>query len=404
MTHRHGKSNTQHDREVYPRKLSSVNKTNLTPPNRLHNRIGAPNPSPKRKRGVAPAPTLHNTPPSRSTLAPHGRPETTHGQAHVLITDIAKPAAPFFLPVALILLSTTGCRTPPAEQAFLPIGLWYRVADDFEPASPTARNELSNDLATIHELGFNTLFICPDAASHTELIASVANEQRLTVTAPPIDLDLQAGSPSTVATDQPQAAASPPPELPSDEGESDDSHGQPSEPRAKGGLATISVLQRITKLDAPVAGWLNAYHRALAAGKTQGFIFDAFRSSAPGWAGIVTAAEQIPPRRAAAVKRVTERARHWGLRLRGATTRTVDTDSNDSSVAIVHFSLPNRRYLMLWNRSPTGFARRTIPIRSGLGSAKRLVGVPTDERTIMGNVLTVRTQLAPGDAVLYEVF
>ncbi|MEE9295228.1 MAG: hypothetical protein V3W34_09760 [Phycisphaerae bacterium] len=359
-------------------------------------------------------------------------------------------------------VSLAGCRAPPVERYFFPIAVWYRVDTGLAATSETAMQELADDLGRVHALGFNSVLVCPDDQVHSPLIRRAAQEQGLVTIAPDplvqayvamgrfpssswslealaaymgrskarvFDLGTIFDEPSARRVRalaklhhrrraQPLTFASIRDSgrvLPEDLGvtfyaAAPFSAARPSD-QTPGRVATIRVLQPLNHLDADVGEWLGAYHRALANGCTDGVVFDAFRSPAADWEGIVGSSGQVSPKRASAVKRITERARQWGLKLRGSTARPIPLDSSGPSLAVVRFSLPKRRYLMLWNQSSTRFVRKPLTVPCRFGPARRLVGVPVDERTIVGEVfmvrrgrVTLKTDLAPGDAVLYEVF
>ncbi len=185
-------------------------------------------------------------------------------------------------------------------------------------------------------------------------------------------------------------------------------------------VATINTLQPTPNHDDAVDEWLRCYHRALAAGQNAALLFDPFRSNIPGWESIIGPDGRVPPKRASAIKRLILRARKWGPRLRATTPRPIEFDSPDPPpVEIVLLTGPKRRYLLIINQSLTAFVRHPItvpaaflsPERKRRAAARRLVSVPIDERTVLGDVsqvhhgrVTLKTNLPPADARLYEIF
>lgn len=181
-----------------------------------------------------------------------------------------------------------------------------------------------------------------------------------------------------------------------------------------GNVAVIHVQQPAADSDASVDRWLADYHRALADGRTAGLLFDSFRSARPQWIALVDAKSAVSTKRAAAVKRIVTRAGKWGPRLAGARAQSLSAQLDPSAgVDVVLFIRDKRRFVMMFNSSPTEFVRNPISLAAvfdGL-EATRLVTVPVDDQAVVGDVhrvhqgkVTLETDLAPGDARLFEVF
>lgn len=181
-----------------------------------------------------------------------------------------------------------------------------------------------------------------------------------------------------------------------------------------GNMAAIRATRRET-LDFPeVSSLLLTYHKALASGQVAGVIFDQFRGSLDGWRGVVDSHGQLSAGDSAAIKRITERARQWGPRLQRTIPMAIPLEgASDGSLEVVAFVGAKRRYVMLINASLDRFFRSPIEVTRTLDDppASRLVRVPTRGATVVGEVYPVRrgrvtltTNLAPGDACLFEVF
>ena len=181
-----------------------------------------------------------------------------------------------------------------------------------------------------------------------------------------------------------------------------------------GNMVAIRATRRETRDFPEVSSVLLTYHRALASGQVKGVIFDQFRGSVDGWRGLVDAHGQLSAGESAAIKRITERAHRWGPRLRTTIPKPILLEgASDGSLEVVAFVGAKRRYVMVINTSPDRFFRSPIEVTETLDDppASRLVRVSGRGVTVVGEVYPVRggfvtltTNLAPGDACLFEVF
>jgi hypothetical protein len=160
--------------------------------------------------------------------------------------------------------------------------------------------------------------------------------------------------------------------------------------------------------------WLNAYHAGLAAGATGGVVFDAYAETPGRRPGLARGDDSEPAERSAAAKQVIDRARRWGPLLRDTSPQPiVQPRVFDDSLRLVLFAKARRRFLMVWNTSAQRFVRGQVSLPETVSKTRvlRAVEVPADPGTIGGRVLEphrgvidVAVDLAPGDAMLYELF
>jgi hypothetical protein len=160
--------------------------------------------------------------------------------------------------------------------------------------------------------------------------------------------------------------------------------------------------------------WLRQYHEGLAAGLTGGLIVEGFRVVPGRWRGLIERQERLAMDRATALRRITTRAQHWGpllRRLRPTDVQPLGPVSD--TLKVVLFSGTKRRFVLLLNSSDTRFIRGVVDLPSELDSKpiNRAVLVPPDPNEIAGQVvqprtqrLTLRMDLRPGDAALWELF
>ena len=148
----------------------------------------------------------------------------------------------------------------------------------------------------------------------------------------------------------------------------------------------------------------NRYHGAVARGEADGIMFRTPASDANG--------EDVG-RKYAAIRRLADRAGKVGRRLRGAiVTPLLSADGDKAVLSCTLHETGRRAYLLLHNTSDTRFVRTPVRISGeGIQAARRVVEVPFDPHTLVGDVHNVRvgqvtlpTNLAPGDAKLFEVF
>ncbi len=182
----------------------------------------------------------------------------------------------------------------------------------------------------------------------------------------------------------------------------------------KPGMMMIPVSGKSEDLVQTVRTWLGMYHAGLSAGGTEGVILDAWAEVRGRREGLVDATEAVAVTRAAAVKRIIYRACAWMTCLGGSTiTRLDGWQCRDESLRVTHFVRQHRRWVLLWNASVYRYVRSemSVPVDIGGVTADRAVEVPGDPGVVGGRVfdarrgrITIPVELAPGDAMLVELF
>ncbi len=195
-------------------------------------------------------------------------------------------------------------------------------------------------------------------------------------------------------------------------------HGQDvrgsAESMPAGGVATVECAQHRRDELATVRRWLAGFHAALLHGCTGGVVFDRYRAIPGNWRGIAYGGEPLSAERKAMIKRICLRAQEWSPLLAGLRAAPIEIGAGKAErVVAAAFSASAPRYLMIANLSPDVFARTTMAIPSVLDGVelRRAVAVTPPERAEVGQVysarrgeISIRVDLAPGDAMLVELF
>lgn len=163
--------------------------------------------------------------------------------------------------------------------------------------------------------------------------------------------------------------------------------------------------------------WLAKYHAGLAAGLTGGLVIDRFRVLPGRRRALVEGDQPADVRRSAAIRRITSRATCWGPKLRRLQPEVIEpTEPASPGLKVVLFTGSKRRFVLVFNASPSDFIHRAVTLPIGRGElasqpVRRAVLVPPDVHVIAGQVVQPRgnrlalpVDLAPGDACLWEVF
>lgn len=188
-----------------------------------------------------------------------------------------------------------------------------------------------------------------------------------------------------------------------------------SPPPGGGDMLLLECVEREDETSGrPGTRWLASYHTALAQGLTGGLLVDRFRVVPGRWKGLVEGRDAASVARAAAIRRITARAARWGPRLRRLEASPLELlDSADSELRAVLFADARRRFVMLVNPSSTAFVhdRAALPADLAGRPSARAVLVPQDTHVLgaelvpaRGGRLLIPLDLAPGDAVLWEIF
>lgn len=163
-----------------------------------------------------------------------------------------------------------------------------------------------------------------------------------------------------------------------------------------------------------VRTWLLDYHMALIGGRTAGVLFHPYRPGSGSAGGIVQADQPPSAPRAAMIKQIALRARHWHSFLDGLDEPPIElTDLGDAPVRAAILFGGNRSCLMIVNPSIDRFVRGKIEIPTDVTNppTTRAVQAPAADQSPVGAVieavgtrLSIPLELAPGDAALYELF
>ncbi len=355
------------------------------------------------------------------------------------------------------------------DRNFSPVAVWYSLPSGGDDGSNAALDGTAGDFATMSDLGFNTVLLDGAAERDRQILDDLADKHGLHILRPDPDAeayvssgrlplecwwpwalawhtqrrgveivsfgavtDLESGvrartladlhhkrdwAPATFAVIAPDSGVFPAGVPVTFCGHTPRGNPAPVEggtTGVRGNLAEISAIQPTGSHDAACAEWLAGFHRALASGQTSGVVFDRFRATGAGWVGIVDERGTVPSRRASAIKRITKRASKWLPRLRRAAARRLDVAAaSHLPLEVVLFTAGRRQFLMVLNASPDRFVREPIGLSAQFDGrlANRLVAVPIDDTSAVGEVLPVRrsrvtvpVDLGPGDARLYEVF
>ena len=364
--------------------------------------------------------------------------------------------------LAALLPLAGGCVAAPGGYPSYPVAIVYGV----EPASALqggySPGLMTQDFASIHKLGFNTVFIrhagdedrpgIVQAAAGSELAAALPNRDVLYYvrtgrlpagcrTVEDLVRTAWSSNKSEAAipvlgevSDEPTAervarlaAAAQPPTMALLTGDRVAAGALDSQvtwlarPARLGGdgksghpLLLECVEQRDDSGDLLTARWLGSYHAGLAAGLTGGLVVDRFRVMPGQWTGLAEGTDPPAADRATAIRRIVSRALLWGPKLQRLKPEPVAAlEQVSGQLDLVLFSGAKRRFLMVFNVSPTRFNHSEVVLSADLGPGpvKRAVLVPSEAHILGGEVVHVRggrlklpVELAPGDAALWELF
>ena len=164
--------------------------------------------------------------------------------------------------------------------------------------------------------------------------------------------------------------------------------------------------------DSPLEPWLAQYHEGLVAGRTDGVVFDQFRTLAG--AGMLSKEVPLTPARIAALRRLLIRVQAWGPRLHGLSATPIKAEvQGTGSLKLIALTRGPTRYVLAFNRSRHDYARFRLRLPETIHGAgvSRAVEVPASSSEKPGRVLHAGSEgilipidLRPGDAVLFEVF
>lgn len=161
--------------------------------------------------------------------------------------------------------------------------------------------------------------------------------------------------------------------------------------------------------------WLADYHAGLAGGLTGGLIVQGYRAVSSLRRGLVQREDRGGYDLSTGLRRLTDRARQWGPRLRRSQPSPLKSvTSLDPALQLVLFAGAKRRLVLMHNTATDRYLRgqaRLAPDSLGTPPVLRAVQVPPDPQQVAGQVIPTGTaslnlpfELAPGDAILWELF
>jgi len=157
------------------------------------------------------------------------------------------------------------------------------------------------------------------------------------------------------------------------------------------------------------AEWDVIYLSAVAVGFVDGVVFYRYHTDDQPDGGLAGRDHAVPPERAAAIKRMTERAVRWGRLLRGTEPLAdlVQTETNRLRASLLVGT--KRRLLLVYNPDVQTFAYDTVhlPLMVRDGAVARVVDVDESQRYLpaaSGREITMALRLRPGEGRLFEVF
>lgn len=168
--------------------------------------------------------------------------------------------------------------------------------------------------------------------------------------------------------------------------------------------AVVSPLERL----------LARFHGELAAGRTASLVVDRFACAPGDRTGLVSVDTQPTAAKLAAVRGLVGRARRWGPLLYGSRSEVLrEASIDDEGASMTAFMRGQRRYVFLYNPSGERYVRGPVAAPASIDGrpVSRLVEVPPTSERVAGEVfesqrggVTIRVDLRPGDAALFEVF
>ena len=158
--------------------------------------------------------------------------------------------------------------------------------------------------------------------------------------------------------------------------------------------------------------WLANLNDALTLGRTGGLLFDRFRAAGGDGPMMIGDANPPTPATLAAVRQSVDRIRAWAPRLMGLERQSWES-GEEGGGRLTIFSGEKRRYVLVSNDSSDRYLRGAVrlPVQIDDRPVRRAVEVPPSPHPVPGEVfenrggqVTVRVELRPRDATLFEIF
>lgn len=153
--------------------------------------------------------------------------------------------------------------------------------------------------------------------------------------------------------------------------------------------------------------WRLIYHECVAAGWTDGVIFERYRSTATGRGGLLDLDRSMTTSRSAVIKRLTAGMLEWGDRLRGMAVVVRTAADDPSPIQSAYFVRGQRRLLLVFNRRYDIFSNGDVPVLGHVETRaiSRAIDIETGMRHFRkGTDLAIPVRLKPADAKFFELF
>lgn len=358
--------------------------------------------------------------------------------------------------------------SPYPEAAFYPVGIWYGVEPVCATWRGDPAERINMDLATVSRMGLNTVFCRHLDSGTLPAVTAAARRHHLKIVLPDrsaqyyvmtgkgeprsspaarltdssgtaagvlcaVDIGRAADRKSAERLERVAASYRFDPALPSTFAQTTSSLpgsvaflaampvSHASEPvPAQGrpaGRPMMTLLcdhrPRQSSADA-VRRWIWRFHAGLARGLTGGLVIDQYHSIPGRGSALVDADGLVDVQRINTIRRIADRMRRWGSMLDRLDQRPfVATTGIGEELSLTLFSRNRRRLLLVFNRSESEYVKTTVTLDAYIGAlpTQHMVEVPGDASMALGAVtkasrgrITLRLNIAPGDARLYELF
>jgi len=353
------------------------------------------------------------------------------------------------VPIALAgIMTLAGCTAPPSiATRIVPVSVRYDVEPVMIGRSPVeARGRIERDFEVIARMGFAEVLASFVAPSERMELLNIARRchLRVTLTDPGFDHFVRSGVlPADCANAAALVARSLPPAVRRHAAFAGVAIRAPRVQRPIDPSLTLTRALRASRISVshlpdPSAGagsdielavisatippadsdesirerWLANLNDALTLGRTGGLLFDRFRAAGGDGPMMIGDANPPTPATLAAVRQSVDRIRAWAPRLMGL-DRRAEESGDEGGGRLTIFCGEKRRYVLVSNRYSDRYLRREVrlPVQIDDRPVRRAVEVPPSPNPVPGEVfenrggrVTIRVELRPRDAALFEIF